>query len=94
MSSVATRRPFSQILLGRPIETSAAPHQAIGKAPALAIFASDALSSVAYATEEILLILALAGTVYFGLSIPIAIDRNALAYSISLFSRLKSRTGR
>jgi amino acid transporter len=40
--------------------------------PALAIFASDALSSVAYATEEILLILALAGTIYFGLSIPIA----------------------
>ncbi|KPK11987.1 MAG: hypothetical protein AMJ56_05375 [Anaerolineae bacterium SG8_19] len=73
MSTVTTRRPFSQILLGRPIETSAAPHQAIGKAPALAIFASDALSSVAYATEEILLILALAGTIYFGLSIPIAI---------------------
>ena len=73
MSSVATRRPFSQVLLGRPLETSAAPHQAIGKAPALAIFASDALSSVAYATEEILLILALAGTIYFGLSIPIAI---------------------
>jgi amino acid transporter len=73
MSSVATRRPFSQILLGRPLETSAAPLQAIGKVPALAIFASDALSSVAYATEEILLILALAGTIYFGLSIPIAI---------------------
>lgn len=73
MSSVATRRPFSQILLGRPLETSAVPHQAIGKVPALAIFASDALSSVAYATEEILLILALAGTIYFGLSIPIAL---------------------
>ena len=73
MSTAATRRPFSQVLLGRPLETSAAPHQAIGKVPALAIFASDALSSVAYATEEILLILALAGTVYFGLSIPIAI---------------------
>jgi amino acid transporter len=73
MSSVASRRPFSQILLGRPLETSAVPHQAIGKVPALAIFASDALSSVAYATEEILLILALAGTIYFGLSIPIAL---------------------
>lgn len=73
MSSIATRRPFSQILLGRPLETSAVPHQAIGKVPALAIFASDALSSVAYATEEILLILALAGTIYFGLSIPIAL---------------------
>lgn len=73
MSANETRRPFSQILLGRPLETSAAPHQAIGKVPALAIFASDALSSVAYATEEILLILAIAGSIYFGLSIPIAI---------------------
>lgn len=67
------RKPFSQILLGQPLETAAAPHQAIGKIPALAVFASDALSSVAYATEEILLILALAGAVYFATSIPIAL---------------------
>lgn len=73
MSEPGRKRPFSQILLGRPLETSAAPHQAIGKFPALAIFASDALSSVAYATEEILLILALAGVAYFYVSIPIAI---------------------
>ncbi len=73
MPSVTTRRPFSQIFLGRPLETSAVPHQAIGKVPALAIFASDALSSVAYATEEILLILSLAGAIYFGLSIPLAL---------------------
>jgi hypothetical protein len=39
----------------------------------LAVFASDALSSVAYATQEILIILAIAGTAYFGLSIPIAL---------------------
>ena len=70
MSTV--RRPFSQILLGAPLETAAASHQAIGKVPALAVFASDALSSVAYATEEILVILALAGAAYFSLSIPIA----------------------
>ncbi|MFZ0548273.1 MAG: APC family permease [Candidatus Promineifilaceae bacterium] len=67
------RLPFSQILLGRPLETAAAPHQAIGKIPALAVFASDALSSVAYATEEILVILALGGAAYFSLSIPIAL---------------------
>jgi amino acid transporter len=36
------------------------------------VFASDALSSVAYATEEILLILVLAGSVALGLSLPIA----------------------
>lgn len=73
MSGAAPRRPFSQILLGRPLETSAAPLQAIGNTPALAIFASDALSSVAYATEEILLILAIAGTIYFRISLPISL---------------------
>jgi amino acid transporter len=61
------------ILIGPPLETAAVPHQAIGKIPALAVFASDALSSVAYATEEILVVLAMAGSAYFGLSIPIAI---------------------
>jgi amino acid transporter len=62
-----------KILIGPPLETAAVPHQAIGKFPALAVFASDALSSVAYATEEILVVLAMAGSAYFGLSIPIAI---------------------
>ena len=64
-----TRHSFSKILLGRPLDTAAAPHQVIGKIPALAVFASDALSSVAYATEEILVILALTGAAYFYLSI-------------------------
>src|SRR5262249_33631810 len=41
------------------------------KAPALAVFASDALSSVAYATEEILLVLAGAGAVALSYSLPI-----------------------
>src|SRR5215470_15894431 len=48
-------------LVGRPLPTADAPHQAIGKAVGLAIFASDALSSTAYATQEILLVLAAAG---------------------------------
>lgn len=68
-----TRRPFSHLILGRPLDSAAAPHQAISKVPALAVFASDALSSVAYATEEILVILALAGAAFFGVSIPIAL---------------------
>lgn len=73
-TSGSTNRPnIMQRIIGPPIETAAAPHQAIGKLPALAIFASDALSSVAYATEEILLILAISGSLFFGLSIPIAI---------------------
>ena len=78
---------FSQILLGRPLETAAAPHQAIGKVPALAVFASDALSSVAYATEEILVILALAGAAYFTLSIPIAIAISVLLIVLTISYR-------
>ena len=87
MLQKSARRPFSQVLLGRPLETAAAPHQAIGKIPALAVFASDALSSVAYATEEILVILAMAGAVYFGLSIPIALGISTLLIILTISYR-------
>ncbi len=60
-------------LLGRPLPTADAPHEAIGKAVGLAVFSSDALSSTAYATQEMLHILALAGTVAFALVFPISI---------------------
>ncbi|HJS28933.1 MAG TPA: APC family permease [Anaerolineales bacterium] len=60
-------------LIGRPLPTADAPHQAISKRIGLAVFASDALSSTAYATQEILMILAAAGTIAFGLAFPIAI---------------------
>ena len=68
----AETSPVARLVLGRPLETAAAPHQTIGKAIGLAVFASDALSSVAYATEEILLVLAVGGAVFFGLALPIA----------------------
>ena len=74
MSNIYVRRPsVGNLLLGRKLATEEAPHQTITKTIGLAVFASDALSSVAYATQEILIILALAGTAYFGLSIPISI---------------------
>jgi amino acid transporter len=59
-------------LIGRPLPTADAPHQTIGKAVGLAVFASDALSSTAYATQEILVILAAAGTIAFGYAFPIS----------------------
>lgn len=59
-------------LIGRPLPTDAAPHQAIGKAIGLAVFSSDNLSSTAYATQEILVILAAAGTMAFGYAVPIS----------------------
>ncbi len=57
---------------GRPLRRTDLPHQVIAKKYALPVFASDALSSVAYATEEILKVLALAGVAYFSRSIWIA----------------------
>src|SRR3989304_211512 len=48
-------------LVGAPMPIAQARHERLSKTVALAIFSSDALSSVAYATEEILLVLVLAG---------------------------------
>ena len=49
--------PFKRILVGKPIASSEEQHQRIGKPTALAVFASDAVSSTAYATEEMMLVL-------------------------------------
>ncbi len=49
-----------RFLVGEPLRTSQAVHERLTKRVALAVFASDALSSVAYASEEILLVLAVA----------------------------------
>jgi amino acid transporter len=64
---------LKRFLVGTPLPTAQARHERLGKATALAVFASDALSSVAYATEEILLVLILAGTVALSYSLPIAV---------------------
>lgn len=59
-------------LIGRPLATADAPHQAIGKAIGLAVFSSDAMSSVAYATQEMLVVLAAAGAAAFVNALPLA----------------------
>jgi amino acid transporter len=66
-------RSLSHWLIGRPLSTADAAHQTIGKAVGLAVFASDALSSTAYATQEILGVLTVAGTAAFGYVFPISI---------------------
>ena len=66
-------RSFRHFLIGRPLSTAKAEHETIGKAVGLAVFASDALSSTAYATQEMLVILAGAGTLAFGYVFPISI---------------------
>ena len=60
-------------LLGRPLATKQAVHERLSNPVALAIFSSDPLSSVAYATEEILLVLVLAGTAALHYSIGISL---------------------
>lgn len=64
---------FKRWLLGRPLATAQASRERLSNPVALAIFSSDPLSSVAYATEEILLVLVLAGTAALHYSIGISL---------------------
>ena len=54
-----------RLLVGRPVQSDRLGHTLLPKKIALPVFASDALSSVAYATEEILLVLSAAGIAFF-----------------------------
>lgn len=67
------------LLIGEPLATAALPHERLSKVKGLAIFSSDNLSSSAYATEEILLILILAGTGALVHVVPIALAIALLA---------------
>jgi amino acid transporter len=66
-------RNWRDYLIGKPLMSAEAPHQTIGKFLGLAVFSSDALSSVAYAPQELITILSVAGISAFHLSIPLAI---------------------
>jgi amino acid transporter len=62
-----------RVLLGRPLATSRLEHERLGKPTALAVFSSDNMSSVAYATEEILRVLIPAvGVLAFSYVLPIS----------------------
>ena len=61
-----------RLLLGPPFKTTQLVHERISKRVALAVFSSDPISSTAYATEEILLVLVTAGTAAVGLALPLA----------------------
>jgi amino acid transporter len=60
-------------LIGRPLATADAPHQTIGKLIGLAVFSSDALSSVAYGPQEIFAVMVLAGIGALPHALPIAV---------------------
>src|SRR6266705_6916403 len=61
-----------RLLLGQPFKTAQLAHERISKRVALAVFSSDPISSTAYATEEILLVLILAGSAGVALALPLA----------------------
>lgn len=65
--------PIKRFLIGRPLKSSELGEQKLNKLKALAILSSDALSSVAYGPEQVLLVLMTISAVAFWFSIPIAI---------------------
>ena len=75
-----------RVLIGRPMRSDAMGHQLLPKRIALPIFASDALSSVAYAPDEVLLTLAIAGgvavtqSVWVGLAVAVVLLVVVLSY--------------
>jgi len=75
---------WRNLIVGSPLRTAEQVHQRLTKMKALAIFSSDALSSVAYATEEILLVLVAAGTAAFHLAMPIAITITGLLVIVAI----------
>jgi amino acid transporter len=75
---------WRNLIVGSPLRTAEQVHQRLTKTKALAIFSSDALSSVAYATEEILLVLVVAGTAAFHLAMPIALTITGLLVIVAI----------
>src|SRR5215207_1414902 len=66
------------LVFGSPIPTAREAHERLTGVKALAVFSSDALSSVAYATEEIMKVLVLGGLGLLTLTLPISLSIVAL----------------
>jgi amino acid transporter len=75
---------LKRIILGQPLATAAEKHERLGKISGLAVFSSDALSSVAYGTEEILWILVTAGTAALNLGLPIMVGIVVLVVIVAI----------
>jgi amino acid transporter len=73
-----------RIIFGSPLSTASLEEQKVGKLAALPLFASDGLSSVAYATEEMLLALLVGGAAFLHFSLPIALVIGALLAIVAL----------
>src|SRR3954471_15247379 len=78
---------IKRLLLGEPLSNHMAVHERIPKWKALAVLSSDALSSVAYATEEILIPLAAFSALAISWSIPIALAIATLLVIVTISYR-------
>src|ERR671916_3066321 len=76
-----------RMLIGEPLDTARLSHERLSKKVALAVFSSDALSSTAYATEEILHVLVLGGLAALSLSLPVAGAIAVLLFVVSFSYR-------
>ncbi|TME21730.1 MAG: APC family permease, partial [Chloroflexi bacterium] len=76
---------LQRLLFGTPIPTARETAERLSKLTALAVFSSDALSSVAYATEEIMKVLVLVGSGALALTVPVSLVIVALL-AIVVFS--------
>jgi amino acid transporter len=78
---------LKRLFVGQPLATSQLAHERLSKRIALAVFSSDALSSSAYATEAILLALAVAGPLALGYATPIAVGIGLLLITVAFSYR-------
>lgn len=78
---------LKRVLIGIPLANSEAIHQRLSKVQALAVLSSDALSSIAYATEQILLVLAATQGQHRDMVIPISLAIAFLLIIVSLSYR-------
>jgi amino acid transporter len=75
------------LFLGDPLHNEESRHQRLSNVIALAVFSSDAISSVAYATGEIILVLSIAGSAFLHLAWPITLAIAALLIVVSISYR-------
>jgi len=76
-----------RLFLGKPLPTKSLEDERLTNGQALAVFGSDALSSTAYATEEILLVLVGLGTIALSYSLPISLAISGLVIIVALSYR-------
>ena len=80
---------LKRLFIGKPFPTSYEMHERLDKVRALAVFASDPISSNAYATEAIMGVLVVMGSAGLGLTLPVAMGVAALVLLV-IFSYIQT----